>query len=105
MRIKQGRSAKAFGWLAAALLAACGGPSAGAGPSAHPTGSTPSASPSLRSTTAVFDLLPPPGGPPAIDLGITCGRPIGATDPVAVVQLHDGTVVLRDYADVAHPVT
>jgi hypothetical protein len=85
-------------------LAACGGPLAGTGPSPHTSGSpTPVSSPS--SSTAVFDLLPPAGGPPAVDLGITCSRSIGATDPVAIVQLHDGTTVLRDYADIGHPLT
>ncbi|HVS05123.1 MAG TPA: hypothetical protein VHK65_03035 [Candidatus Dormibacteraeota bacterium] len=60
--------------------------------------------PSVSSTTAVFDLLPP-AQPPAVGLGITCSRSIGVSDSVAIVQLHGGTTVLRDYADIAQPVT
>lgn len=94
--------------LVVLILASCGRTSTEAGPS-HTTGASPSptASPSAsaRSTSAGYDLLPPPGGPPAIDLGITCNGSIGGTDPVAIVQLHDGTTVLRDYADIGHPFT
>lgn len=36
---------------------------------------------------------------------ISCSGAIGPSDPVAVVQLHTGAVVLRDYADPTHPRT
>jgi hypothetical protein len=84
-------------------LAACGH-TAAKSPSTSPSASV-SSSASAPSTTPLFDLLAPPGGPPAVDLGITCNQSIGATDPVAIVQLHDGTTVLRDYADIGHPLT
>jgi hypothetical protein len=92
-----------FALLVVLGLAACGQPST----RYVPASSSPTASPSAsaRSTSALFDLLPPSGGPPAVNLGITCSRPIGASDEVAIVQLHDGTTVLRDYADIGHPLT
>ena len=37
--------------------------------------------------------------------GLSCNGAIGAADSVAIVQLHTGGTVLRDYADVAHPRT
>jgi hypothetical protein len=112
MRIKQARSGKAFrspanryfALVVVLSLAACGGPPSGTGPSPHTSGS-PTPVPSPSSSTAVFDLLPPAGGPPAVDLGITCSRSIGASDSVAIVTLHDETTVLRDYADIGHPST
>ena len=89
-------------------LTACGRPGPGANPStpapASPTNSA-VASRSASSTNATFDLLPPSGGPPAVNLQISCSRTPGGSDPVALVQLHDGTTVLRDYADVNHPYT
>jgi hypothetical protein len=85
------------------VLTACGQASV-RNPSASPSPAASQSGPAT-STTAQFDLLPPPGGPTAVDLGITCNRPIGASDPVAIVQLHDETTVLRDYADIAHPLT
>lgn len=37
--------------------------------------------------------------------GLTCNGAIGVADSVAIVQLHTGSTVLRDYADVANPRT
>jgi hypothetical protein len=47
--------------------------------------------------------LPPAGGPPPDAPQITCSGAIGLTDPVAIVALHSGIVVLRDYADPSRP--
>lgn len=91
--------------LAALLLAGCGSSVVGSTSTSASSRPQASSTPSAHSATATFDLLPPPAGPPAVDLQISCNRPIGSSDPVAIVQLHDGSTVLRDYVDVAHPVT
>jgi hypothetical protein len=53
---------------------------------------------------AAFDFLRPAGGPPTSNLPqISCSGSIGPTDPVAIVLLHSGAVVLRDYFDLTHP--
>ena len=80
-----------------------------------------STSPQVPSPTALPTGIPGPRSdsfpvlpgsePPGTGLNaVTCTGPIGAQDPVAVVQLHGtpekpGDFVLRDYADVAHPTT
>jgi hypothetical protein len=62
-----------------------------------------SAGASPSSSTATFDLMAPAGGPPVDTPTITCSGAIGSSDPVALVLLHSGTIVLRDYADAANP--
>jgi hypothetical protein len=70
----------------------------------------PSSLPPITSTSASFDLLPVEQ-PADFTSAITCDGPIGASDPVAVVQLRAATeggvgdIVLRDYADPAIPRT
>lgn len=62
--------------------------------------------PPTASATDSFAILPAPAG---IRIGsIACSGAIGASDPVAIVELYgaaDGVSVLRDYADVSHPRT
>lgn len=97
---------RALAAVSVLLVAACGRavpPARQASTAA--SGQHPSPTPSAHSATATFDLLPPSGTVPAIDLQISCNRPIGASDSVAIVQLHDGSTVLRDYADAGHPYT
>jgi hypothetical protein len=82
-------------------LAATPGPSASATPPASP-----SPAPSETALPVVGDSFGILSAPPAAFGGtITCTGPIGATDPVAIVDLLDGRTVLRDYADPAHPRT
>ena len=99
-------------------------PSAGPSPAPGPTGAstapsssqTPTVSPAASPTSSPdtsssdsFKVLP--GRPPADFVSqITCSGSIGASDPVAIVQLHaavegTGNVVLRDYANPASPRT
>lgn len=80
-------------------------------PSSSPTQTaSPAASPasSPTSSSASFNLLPAQQ-PADFVSQITCSGPIGASDPVAIVQLHHdpytGEVVLRDYADPGSPRT
>lgn len=47
--------------------------------------------------------MPPAGGPPADGPQVTCSGAIGSSDQVAIVLLHTGSIVLRDYADPARP--
>ena len=100
------------------LASACTGstPSATPTPPVHssiPTAiesPTPSPSPSpVTSTSASFDLLPVPQ-PADFVSPIACTGSIGASDPVAIVQLHaaqfgTGPFVLRDYANPSAPRT
>lgn len=71
-----------------------------------PTGS-PAASPTSSSDTP-FSVLPSKQ-PVGFVSTITCSGSIGASDPVAIVQLHSaagtGELVLRDYADPKSPRT
>ena len=99
--------------VAGILVAACSGgsvspspaPSASAAPTIAPT-PVPTPIPTLAPVGVPFDILPadPPVG---FTRDITCTGEIGASDPVALVQLQDtnpddeleGDVVVRDYAD------
>jgi hypothetical protein len=91
------------------VASACGipqGSNVGSTPGATTTApasirASPSSSPA--STTATFDLMAPAGGPPPDGPQITCSGAIGSSDPVAIVLLHNGTAVLRDYANIAQP--
>lgn len=123
------RSASAACFVALLSITACGAgnhaalvtPSAAGHTTAVPTstpGSTPAVSPSA-STPPTASPSPLPAG----DLGflrhagaipataesqvraISCSGQIGASDPVAIVQLHTGGMVLRDYANIAAPRT
>jgi len=94
--------ATALASLLALLAIACGSPSASTQASAARSSQTPS------STNFTFDILSVPGGTWAastarIASGISCSGPIGASDAVAIVTLHSGEVVLRDYADPRNP--
>lgn len=95
--------------IVAVLMAACGGPSQAARSATHDTTTqakvATAASPSgVTSIGAAFNFLKPTASvPSASNLEITCSGSIGPADPVAIVQLHGGEVVLRDYADLAHP--
>ncbi|HET9780420.1 MAG TPA: hypothetical protein VFR33_01460 [Candidatus Dormibacteraeota bacterium] len=99
--------------MAIVLIAACGGTT---GPSGSRTASierstpssTPGTSPSLPAGADLGFLRP--GSPvsaasAARTSELACNGAIGAADSVAIVQLHTGGTVLRDYADVAHPRT
>jgi hypothetical protein len=82
-----------------AASAAAGSPSAVAPPSSGP----------ITSSSNLFSLLPATQ-PADFDPPITCTGVIGASDPVAIVQLQaavegTGPIVLRDYADAANPRT
>jgi hypothetical protein len=72
--------------------------------SSAPTAATPGVAHSPASPLT-FSLLPPAGGAPTglTTIQITCSGSIGPSDPVAVVQLHDGSNVLRGFADASHP--
>ena len=79
-------------------------PTVSGGPSAS-TSSTPAPTPTASPAPAgSFSLLPvdPPAG---FHRDITCDGKIGATDSVALVEIRGGSIVLRDYADPAHPRT
>ncbi|MEP6680709.1 MAG: hypothetical protein ABJB65_04450, partial [Chloroflexota bacterium] len=86
-------------------------PSPSAAPTPTPLAS-PTATPTARpatSSSATFNVLPAQQ-PTGFVSPITCNEPIGASDPVAIVQLHaavaySGDVVLRDYADPSSPRT
>lgn len=83
--------------------AASSTPTLTASPSASPTSSP------ATSSSASFNVLPAPA-PTDFVSQITCSGSIGASDPVAVVQLlaaveGTGDVVLRDYADPRSPRT
>ena len=92
---------------------ACGAPAGPVSPVAKssPAPGTPgSPTPATpTSTNNSFDVLPPAGPLSAASVarlsGITCSGAIGGSDPVAVVTLHTGAEVLRDYSDPAHPRT
>jgi hypothetical protein len=106
------RAAAAFIVVFTIVATACGvpqgsnvgaTPSATAAPTASALAPAPSPSSSPASTTGTFDLMAPASGPPPDAPQITCSGAIGSSDPVAIVQLHNGTVVLRDYANTAQP--
>ncbi|HYM97038.1 MAG TPA: hypothetical protein VET26_07050, partial [Candidatus Sulfotelmatobacter sp.] len=71
--------------------------------------SLPTALETPKSTTNSFTVLPPAAPVAAASearlSGIACSGAIGTSDPVAVVTLHSGGQVLRDYADPLHPRT
>jgi hypothetical protein len=82
-------------------------------PSSNPTPTpSPAASPTSSrdtSSSGSFSVLPAQE-PPNFVSQITCSGSIGASDPVAIVQLHEaepftGDVVLLDYADRSEPRT
>ena len=78
-------------------------------PSSIPSPTATPASTPLTSASTSFNLLPAEQ-PAAFVSQITCSGTIGASDPVAIVQLHaavegTGEIVLRDYADVGSPRT
>jgi hypothetical protein len=96
--------------LIALLGTACGsvqGPASPVSKSSNSPSPPAPASPSPSAQAAVnaaFDILPPASLPQALT-GVSCSGGIGPSDSVAVVQLHDGSRVLRDYADTSHPRT
>jgi hypothetical protein len=101
----------------AVLAGACGSPgSSAASPAATPfsptsvasAGATPTAYVPTSTTNTLKVLAPASPAPASLVAqmnGITCSGPIGGSDTVAVVQLHSGSAVIRDYADPAHPRT
>lgn len=96
------------------VLASCGqlspqGTKSTVGPASSPRQVQPSVPATEPSTGSLLGLLPP-NGPVSVASaarvsGITCTGSIGASDSVAIVQLHDGSKVLRDYSDPLHPRT
>lgn len=100
----------------AVASSACGATSVPLAASETRTSTGPSAAPTQPAATIPsssgnsFDAILPPAGPISDSIaagltGIACVGPIGSSDPVAIVQLHSGTAVLRDYVDPAHPRT
>jgi len=94
--------------LLAFPLSACGSlvPTKSTAPSASSSATiTPSPGSTRVASTAPFELLPPMSGMPTDvnTVQISCSGPIGPSDSVAIVQLHTGALVLRDYADPTHP--
>lgn len=95
---------------ASPIPSASASPSAAAGPPTQTA--SPAASPAstpATSSSASFNVLPGQQ-PTGFVSQITCSGSIGASDPVAIVQLHEtvegtGAVVLRDYADPGSPRT
>lgn len=98
--------------VVAVLLAACGTTGSSAASSARRESPSPTraASPTPyvpTSTTLTLNVLttsPPANGPGELAT-VSCSGAIGASDPVAIVQLHTTGLVMRDYADPAHPRT
>lgn len=96
--------------LLALLAIACGSSTGTASHASTSRSSSPSAAsstPITGSSTAIsssasFALLPSQQ-PADFVSQITCSGSIGASDPVAIVQLHSGDVVLRDYANPLSP--
>ena len=81
------------------VLAACGGGS---------TGANPTATPSARASAAAFAFpSPTPGGPtPPRRVAVTCASRIPIHSQLALVTLRGGTgIVVRDVTDVGHPVS
>ena len=75
-------------------------------PTAPPLSPPPTAPPD-PAYSGSFGVLPAPA-PAGFQARIACTGRIGADDPVAIVRMHGGgddELVLRDYADVAHPRT
>jgi hypothetical protein len=101
---------RALALLAAVLICGCG-QATGLGTNRPTALASPGLSGSATATplptaaTAEFHLRPAPAGSATDDLQIRCNGVIGPSDPVAIVQLHNGSTALRDYANVNHPVT
>jgi hypothetical protein len=92
-------------------LASLAAPTADAEPTAAPS-ALPSVGPGPTASQAALHSSPfailPADAPATVRPEITCTGPIGASDPVAIVQLHGtateaGPIVLRDYADLSKP--
>lgn len=81
----------------------------GSSPSIAPTTTSPSAAPSPGPIEGDIGFLRPASGPTATTLaqitGIKCTGNVDMYDSVAIVQMRDGTKVLRDYRSVAAPYT
>ena len=100
---------------AAVALAACGENPPAAGNPPPPVAAT--SSPALPALTGVPSPGPPPvasratfsllaARPPAgFTSAVRCSAAIGASDAMAIVQLRDGSLALRDYASADHPFT
>src|SRR6266851_430273 len=97
---------RAIGCVAAVVIAlstgSCQSTQPTPSPSASPSLVTPSPVPSQAPSSTIFEQLPLTGTAPRAP-SIRCGSGTNPYDPMALVKLRTGEVVLRDYANSSNP--